>query len=290
VSGDTPAPQTGIFARNGEFWTISFGGDSFSLKDIKGLAYLCFLLQHPHEEFHALDLIRVPGAGVTDGSAAVASLAASGLSIGRLGDAGEILDAQAKREYRRRLGELRADLAELREGGDAVRGEEVEAEIDFIEHELVHAVGLSGRARRARSAAERARLNITRAIKSALRKIAEHNGDLGELLESSVKTGLFSVYAPPPGLPRLIETVPTKDYRFIAAAHEPASQSIPLRQTEILVTGYESQTSTVSGSQSGERRHLTVLTCELMNSTNPGAQPDPEEWWENVADYRWVVS
>ncbi|MBV8360129.1 MAG: hypothetical protein JO189_19650, partial [Deltaproteobacteria bacterium] len=117
VSGDTPAPQTGIFARNGEFWTISYGGASFSLKDIKGLVYFCFLLQHPDEEFHVLDLIQGPIAGVTEGSAAEASSAASGLSIGRLGDAGEILDAQAKQEYRRRLGELRAELAELRERG-----------------------------------------------------------------------------------------------------------------------------------------------------------------------------
>ena len=248
MSGDTPIPQTGIFARNGEFWTISYGGASFSLKDIKGLAYLCFLLQHPDEEFHALDLIRGPGAEATDGSAVEASSTGSGLSIGRLGDAGEMLDAQAKQEYRRRLGELRADLAELRERGDTVRGEAVEAEIDFIERELMRAVGLGGRDRHAGSAAERARLNVTRAIKSALRKIAEHHADLGELLESSIKTGLFCVYVPPPGSPRLIETVPGKEYRFIAAAHEPLSQSIPLRQAEIASINHESKAFTVSDS------------------------------------------
>ncbi|MBV8360181.1 MAG: AAA family ATPase, partial [Deltaproteobacteria bacterium] len=285
MSGDTPVPQTGTFTRNGEFWTISYCGATFSLKDIKGLAYLCFLLQHPDEEFHALDLIREPGAEATDGPAAEASAAESGLSIGRLGDAGEILDAQAKREYRRRLGELRAELAELRERGDTVRGEEVEAEIDFIQRQLVHAVGLGGRARRARSPAERARLNVTRAIKSALRKVAEQNRDLGELLESSVKTGLFCVYAPPPGSPRLIETVPAKEYRFITAAHEPASQSIPLRQAEIGSINHESKTSTVSDSQTGERRHLTVLFCDLVGSTEIVARLDPEEWRDMVAGY-----
>lgn len=167
----TPAVQIGTFAQIGEFWTISYGGDSFSLKNVKGLTYLRFLLQHPGEEFHAMDLVHGTGAGVlTNDSAAEAASPASGLSIGGLGDAGEMLDVQAKQEYRRRLGELRADLAELRERGDAVRGEEVEAEIDFIERELVRAVGLGGRDRRAGSAAERARLNVTRAIKSTLQK------------------------------------------------------------------------------------------------------------------------
>jgi class 3 adenylate cyclase len=38
-------------------------------------------------------------------------------------------------------------------------------------------------------------------------------------------------------------------------------------------------------SRDGERRHLTVLFCDLVNSTNIAAQLDPEEWREIVADY-----
>jgi len=223
VSSHTPAAQTGTFAQNGEFWTISYGGESFSLKEVKGLSYLQLLLQHPNEEFHALDLMRGPGMGtLTDGSAVAAVAPSNGLSIGGVGDAGEMLDAQAKREYRRRLGELRTELAELREHGDGVRGEAVEAELDFIERELVRAVGLGGRDRRAGSAAERARLNVTRAIRSALQKITERHAILGELLESSVKTGLFSVYAPRPANKiawrfSLEETEPAQDIPVPAA-------------------------------------------------------------------------
>src|SRR6202035_2668375 len=36
---------------------------------------------------------------------------------------------------------------------------------------------------------------------------------------------------------------------------------------------------------SGERRHLTVLFCDLVNSTSIAAQLDPEEWREIVAAY-----
>src|SRR6202790_312469 len=35
----------------------------------------------------------------------------------------------------------------------------------------------------------------------------------------------------------------------------------------------------------GERRHLTVLFCDLVNSTSLAAQLDPEEWREIVAEY-----
>src|SRR6266851_2604333 len=38
-------------------------------------------------------------------------------------------------------------------------------------------------------------------------------------------------------------------------------------------------------SLTGERRHLTVLFCDLVNSTQIAAQLDPEEWREIVAEY-----
>ncbi len=40
----------------------------------------------------------------------------------------------------------------------------------------------------------------------------------------------------------------------------------------------------------GERRHLTVLFCDLVNSTSLAAQLDPEEWREIVANYHHSVA
>jgi hypothetical protein len=39
----------------------------------------------------------------------------------------------------------------------------------------------------------------------------------------------------------------------------------------------------VTASARGERRHLTVLFCDLVGSTEIAAQLDPEEWREVVA-------
>ena len=203
-SPPTANEQRGVFACSGEYWTVGYGNTSFSLKDVKGLGYIQRLLQHPGEEFHSLDLLGSPAtsAAAEVGRTDKASLLGGAtVSIGGLGDAGEMLDAKAKQEYQHRLIELREDLEDLRERGDETRAAEVESEIDFLHREIARAVGLGGRDRRAGSAAERARLNVTRAIKSALQKISEHHGQLGELLDRSIKTGSFSCYLANPRTP-----------------------------------------------------------------------------------------
>jgi hypothetical protein len=44
-------------------------------------------------------------------------------------------------------------------------------------------------------------------------------------------------------------------------------------------------TAPVTASSGGERRHLTVLFCDLVGSTEIAAHRDPEEWREVIAGY-----
>src|ERR1700731_465666 len=50
------AVQTGVFRKEGEYWTVGHGGKTFRLKDSKGLGDPAHLLRHPGVEFHVLDL------------------------------------------------------------------------------------------------------------------------------------------------------------------------------------------------------------------------------------------
>jgi hypothetical protein len=68
----------------------------------------------------------------------------------------------------------------------------------FLEDQLAAAFGLAGRARRAASGAERARLTVTKRIRSALARIHACHPDLGEHLGRCVRTGLFCSYVPEP--------------------------------------------------------------------------------------------
>lgn len=183
-----------IFARSAEHWDLRYSGASFVLSDLNGLRYIQRLLQHPGEEFHTLDLASEGEAPETPPNISEEPQ----LSVGRLGDAGELLDQQAKQQYRRRLAELKERLTELRERGEHQSAVEVESEIDFLSREILRAVGLGGRNRRAGSAAERARVNVTRAIKTAIQNIGERDSELASLLQNSIRTGLFACYLPKP--------------------------------------------------------------------------------------------
>jgi hypothetical protein len=183
--------------REGDEWTVAYGGESFRLKDVKGFAYLTTLLRHPGQEFHALDL----GGGVGTAAATPRELADEGLAARDLGDAGELLDAEARAAYKERLEELLDELEEAKRHGDVERATETESELEILTRELARATGLGGRSRRAGSAAERARLNVTRSISSAIKKIAAASPALGEHLAAAVRTGLFCVYSPDPRRP-----------------------------------------------------------------------------------------
>jgi hypothetical protein len=195
----TAARVSAALRRDGDEWIVAYGTEQFRLKDVKGFGYLAALLRRPGHEVHALDL-GGGTSGVADAAAGVRGLD-EGLVARDLGDAGELLDAEARGAYKRRLAELREELEEAQGFGDEARAARAEAEIDVLTKELSRAVGLGGRSRRAGSAAERARLNVTRSISSAIKKIAGGSPALGEHLAAAVHTGLFCVYNPDPRLP-----------------------------------------------------------------------------------------
>ena len=64
--------------------------------------------------------------------------------------------------------------------------------------DLARAFGLGGRDRRASSAAEKARLNVTRALRSVLAKLTDALPEAGGVLDRRVRTGSFCVYEPDP--------------------------------------------------------------------------------------------
>jgi non-specific serine/threonine protein kinase len=75
--------------------------------------------------------------------------------------------------------------------------ERLRTEIDFLSEQLASAVGLGGRDRRAAGAAERARVNVTRAISDSVKRIREYGPRLARHLDASIRTGTFCSYAPP---------------------------------------------------------------------------------------------
>jgi len=198
-----PQGSRNIFRREGEYWTVAYQGSVVRLKDAKGLCHLARLLTHPGREFHATDL-----EAVGRGPAGAAAVGPRGrvrddqLAMRPdLGDAGTLLDATAKAAYKARLEELRAELEEAEGRNDPARAAKARVERDFLVDELARAVGLGGRDRRAASHAERARLNVTRAIRAAMANLARADPALGRHLAVTVRTGRYCAYTPDPRAP-----------------------------------------------------------------------------------------
>jgi hypothetical protein len=165
--------------REGETWAVTYRGQSFRLRDSLGLQYLARLIAEPGREIHVLELSGARGAA---GEAVDA------------GDAGELLDEQARERYKRRLVDLRETLAEAESFGDAGRAERAREEIEFLQAELARAVGLGGKARRAGGAGERARSAVQRRIRNAIDRVREQSPALADLLQRTVRTGTYCEY------------------------------------------------------------------------------------------------
>jgi tetratricopeptide (TPR) repeat protein len=189
------------FYRRGDIWTIGPPSAPIQLRDAKGLMHVARLLAAPHVEFHALDLVGTASAERGEGAVAAAAAIDTGMEIRPRGenDAGPVLDGQAKAAYRARVSELHEEIDEAESFNNPELAERARAELAFLARELAAAVGLHGRDRKTGSDAERARVNVTRAIRTALKRVSEHDAVLGRRLGAAIRTGTFCVYEPAPG-------------------------------------------------------------------------------------------
>ena len=180
-----------VFRREGEYRVILYESDVFRLKETLGLAYLAKLLASPGREIHVLDLV-----------GSDASLAS---------DAGPVLDVEARHTYRERIEELAAELTDAEHANDPERAARQREELELLRRELSRGEGLGGRHRASGSTSERARQAATKALRSALARIATHSPALSRHLASTVRTGTYCRYDPDPRLPIA--------WRFSAAGH-----------------------------------------------------------------------
>jgi tetratricopeptide (TPR) repeat protein len=174
-----PAEAAIAMRQEGSAWLVERAGRSHLLPALRGMPMLARLLENPDVDIHALDLV----SGGADVRAA-------------RGDAGELLDAEARSAYRRRVAALEGSIVEAEERGDADGVDAAREELEALRRELSRAVGRGGRVRRAGAAAERARVSAQRRIREAIRRIAEVDPALGLYLGRTVRTGMSCAFRP----------------------------------------------------------------------------------------------
>lgn len=192
------SPRTNTFRKDGDYWTLVYGQQEIRLRDRRGLAYIAQLLSQPERDVAAFDLQAAAG-----GRRVAAPRADSqwgrgqeSLCVDGFGDAGEVLDAHAIAEFRRRMEELCEDLHEAEENFDSERAAAVRVQKNWIAEQLRSALGLGGRRRKSGDTAERIRKAVSKAIREAIAAIEREHPALGRHLNVSIRTGHLCCYEP----------------------------------------------------------------------------------------------
>ena len=169
VTARAAAPATAAeMRREGEMWAFSFDRSSIRIRDARGVRYLAALLSRPGEEIHCLELA---------GSSPVP-------------------DAKSEAEYRQRRDDLREELDEAESFNDPERAARAREALESLVSEMTSALGGDALERKAGSDVERARVAVTKAIRSTMRRIDEIDSNLGGELTTTIRTGTFCCYEP----------------------------------------------------------------------------------------------
>lgn len=175
--------QINVFRQDGDVRWVRYDGQDVRLRDTLGFATLARLLAEPGRELHVFDLLSEDPHDER-------------FATGR--DTGEVIDAQARQAYKRRLEELEAEVDAAHLAGDMARTERAQAERDALVEQLTAAYGLGGRARRGNDPVERARSTVTKRLRGAVSRIRTAHPALARHLDNALSTGRYCRYDPEP--------------------------------------------------------------------------------------------
>ncbi|MDP9796050.1 hypothetical protein J2S43_004562 [Catenuloplanes nepalensis] len=190
AGGDTPGGDrdtgpSGVewrLVRDGGDWWLAAGAETARVRDSLGMRHLRALLAAPGREIAALDLA-AGGAGLRPPAAE------------------PVLDDEGRATFRRRLTAIDDELAAADRTGDVDAATRLTAERAALLVQLRRAAGLGGRPRRQSPEAERARVGVTRALRTAIARIETVAPLAGAHLRASVRTGAYPRYQPVAGGP-----------------------------------------------------------------------------------------
>jgi hypothetical protein len=108
----------------------------------------------------------------------------------------KLFDARAKRQYEKKMAELRADIREAEQRNDFSELEKLQGEYDKIMEYLSQSLGIRGKVGESGNPVEKARSAVTWRIRSAIARIELYHPQVGAHLSNAIKTGSFCSYQP----------------------------------------------------------------------------------------------
>lgn len=193
-----------FFRKRGAVWEARFQGrNTIHLLNVdKGAEYINLLLAFPDRETSVYEIAVGSAANAID-LPANTGVAPEDIEDGYqvtqgipLGDAGDVADRQALREWQQRAHELLGEIEEARDAGDHARVEEIHEEMAFLTKAMEGGKGLGGRQRKAGDKRKNVRDAFRNAVDRAIKHIEKYDKPLAEHLKASIKHGNEVVYRP----------------------------------------------------------------------------------------------
>jgi len=199
------------FRRDGDFWDICYQGRACKVKDSKGLVYIATLLEQPEREAHVFELNQAANGAQSDMTDPMLSnmsgetLESIGLSVGDLGDAGEVMTPEGKQRLRLAIQQFDDQIADAEEVGLSDEADRLKEQKTLVFEHLASSMGLGGRTRKSASTVEKARKAVTQAIQRSIRSFEKTHPPLNTHLANTITTGTTCIYRPEKLTPWLLE-------------------------------------------------------------------------------------
>jgi hypothetical protein len=181
IAGGEKGVEENIFRREGQMWTLCFGGVTKHYNHSKGLLYIAYLLGSPFQEYHVAEIVK-----------SAESPEKEVLSF----SSGEVSSKKTIANYRNRLSVIRAELSEADDTSDPLLKKELQEEKQAIEKQLLQAVGLGGKLKKHPDETKRQANAVSEAISRSLKVLDQSHPSLRQHLLNSINRGEYLSYTP----------------------------------------------------------------------------------------------
>jgi hypothetical protein len=173
--------EENIFRREGQMWTFCYNGMTKHFKHSKGLLYISYLLGSPFQEYHVAELVN-----------AAETPEKEVLSF----SSGKVSTKETVANYRKRLSDIRDELAKADETGDLLLKKELLKEKQALEKQLLQAVGMGGKLKKNPDETRRQANAVSEAITRSLKTIYKNHPSLWQHLFNAINRGEYLSYTP----------------------------------------------------------------------------------------------
>lgn len=197
-----------LFFQEGDYWTLSYGGEQCRIRKLNGLIFIHYLLSHPGEPVHVSDFVKLvdrPDTSIVnkvDEDTASASRIADPAAIYKKDKktkevaVEETVDYDAIQAVRDALMKVEEEMARAHEAKDTSRDEQLNRQYEGLKKYIRDNTDHRGRPRKVQAAEKKAQERVQKAITRAVERIREYLPDLADHLSSAIETGFECVYKP----------------------------------------------------------------------------------------------